>query len=85
MQMNSDVAVGTDAAGGAPLLTMGLVGGGMARSDRRCPHERCQMHGETTMLSVCRCCHRATVRSIYRPQATIGYRRGTASRSLPAL
>jgi hypothetical protein len=40
----------------------------MAKSDRKCPHEHCAMHGKTTNLSVCRCCHRATVRSTYQPR-----------------
>jgi hypothetical protein len=45
----------------------------------RCPNVTCAMHGETTDLCVCRCCRRATVRSIYRPQPTMGFKRATAT------
>ena len=40
----------------------------MAKSDRKCPNENCAMHGKTINLSVCCCCHRATVHAIYQPR-----------------
>jgi hypothetical protein len=40
----------------------------MAKSDRKCPHENCAMHGTTTNLSVCRSVTRATVHSMYQPR-----------------
>jgi hypothetical protein len=64
MQTNDGFDAGRDAAGGGSLL---------------CAHERCPMHGEKTNLSVCRCCHRATVSSIYQPRTTMGYKRVAAS------
>jgi hypothetical protein len=63
MQKNTDVGAGSAAAVGRVL---------------RCPNVTCAMHGQTTNLWVCRCCHRATVRSIYRPRTTMGFKRVTA-------
>ncbi len=50
------------------------AGGYMARSDHKCPNENCAMHGKTTNLTVCHCCYRATVRSIYQPRTVSSQR-----------
>jgi hypothetical protein len=40
----------------------------MAKSDHKCANPNCLMFEKATNLSVCRRCHRATVRSIYHPR-----------------
>jgi hypothetical protein len=58
----------------------------VARSDPNSPNENCREFGKPTNLSVCRCCYRATVRSIYQP-CVPAQRRLTEARErfIPAL
>jgi hypothetical protein len=55
----------------------------MAKSERKCPNEYCQMAGKWTTLSVCPKCHRATVHAIYQPQAPAAKRRRPSGASRP--
>jgi hypothetical protein len=55
--------------GFGPVVSTPEAGGPMAKSDRKCPNEKCPMTGKWTSLAVCRHCYRATVYSIYQPRA----------------
>ena len=54
----------------------------MAKSKRKCGNMRCPAYGKPTSLLVCPECHRATVRSIYRPRRT-GFRAAAAHAAKP--